>query len=755
MQIKISFRNELLLGFILIGLLTMGIISYLGYNNSKNAIEEVSFKKLTAVREIKGTQIEDYFQQIRNQVISFSESRMVIDAMNAFKADFHQIEDELGSTDLSSADEALRNYYQNEFLTRLNANLSQPADINTYLPETTTTRLLQNLYIASNSEPTGSKDNLNQANDGSAYSQTHARYHPIIRSYLQKFGYYDIFLIDPDTGHIVYSVFKEVDFATSLLTGPYRDTNFAMAFKEAQSASNKDFVKLEDFQSYAPSYNAAASFIASPIYDGDEKIGVLVFQMPLDTINDIMTSKQKWSDMGLGDSGETYIVGADFKLKSQSRFLLEDRENYLQQLETLGIDQATIQQIQNTGSAIGLQEIKTHGTEAALSGKTDIEMFSDYRGVSILSAYRPLQIEGVQWVILSEIDVAEAFASINSLLLQYGISLLVLMLVFITAGFLLSARVLRQIGGDPAEIVKITNEVANGNLDLEFDNTTKDIGIQGAIKRMVDSLNGAFLEVVSASDELARGANRLLASSQSMATGASTQASALEEISASMHSLATQTEDNAKNATQVHDLAATTSDTAEEGNEKMGQMVQSMSGINDSSKNISKIIKVIDEIAFQTNLLALNAAVEAARAGAHGKGFAVVAEEVRSLAGRSAQAAKETTDLIENSLHKVSEGMTIASNTATALTEAVSGIQKVDDLSGEIASASNAQAEGINQVNQGLTQMENITQQNAENADQVAQIAEQVSSQSSKLQQLTGRFKIKGHVEEKGELMLF
>ena len=216
-------------------------------------------------------------------------------------------------------------------------------------------------------------------------------------------------------GHVAYTVFKEVDYGTSLLTGPYKDTNFAQAYKAAASAKDKDFVKLVDFEPYHPSYNAPASFISSPIFDGDEIIGVLLFQMPIDKINDIMTNKHQWAKVGLGQSGETYIVGDDFLLRNQSRFLIEDRENYLKLIQKIGLSQETISKIDNFNSTIGLQPVKTQGTEAALQGETGTQIFSDYRGVPVLSSYKPLNISDVNWAIMSEIDEAEAFSQVRKL----------------------------------------------------------------------------------------------------------------------------------------------------------------------------------------------------------------------------------------------------------------------------------------------------------------------------------------------------
>ncbi|MHC4269511.1 MAG: response regulator, partial [Planctomycetota bacterium] len=309
----------------------------------------------------------------------------------------------------------LKDYYDDEYLARLNLKAKDKRKIEQCLPENDEAIILQYHYIANNLNPTGSKCNLEMAADGSQYSQIHSKYHPVIRDYQKRFDYYDIFLIDAQTGHIVYSLFKEVDFATNLLTGPYKDTNLARVFKEAQNAPDKNFSKLIDFEFYDPSYGDPASFIASPIFDGDRKIGILVLEVPISEINRVMTGNYNWKNEGLGESGETYIVGSDYRMRNDSRFIIEAPDRYFELLEEIGIDNEVMNQIKSHSTSTMFQEIHTAAVDDALRGNTNTKIIDDYRGIPVLSSYVPLNIRDVKWVILSEIDKKEAFLSLQVL----------------------------------------------------------------------------------------------------------------------------------------------------------------------------------------------------------------------------------------------------------------------------------------------------------------------------------------------------
>ena len=385
--------------------------------------------------------------------------------------------------------------------------------------------------------------------------------------------------------------------------------------------------------------------------------------------------------------------------------------------------------------------------DALLAGKADVALTLYKEKISPLA---PAAQEAVQKLNLFQLEVAKQeyeaavsrYATIRATAIGAVLAGVLLAVVF---GMLLVRSITRQLGGEPSEAAGLAQSVAQGDLSSQVELRAGDsTSMMAQLKAMQESLASVVSTVRQGSEGVATASAEIAQGNHDLSSRTEQQASALEETAASMEQLSATVKQNADSARQANQLAMSASTVAINGGEVVSKVVDTMKGINESSKRISDIISVIDGIAFQTNILALNAAVEAARAGEQGRGFAVVATEVRSLAGRSADAAKEIKSLINASVERVEQGSALVNQAGTTMTEVVSSIRRVTDIMGEISAASNEQSLGVSQVGEAVTQMDQVTQQNAALVEQMAAAATSLSSQAGDLVQAVSIFKLAG-----------
>ena len=763
---KLNLKAKLLISFLCVGILPFTIMAVVALWKAQTALGTQAFAQMQSMRDVKKGQVEHYLGTIKSQILTFSESTMIISAMAEFDKAFMSFNQENGLEEpqqFSELKAKLADYYRRDFSqTYREENDGRSPDVENALNSIDDTAVsLQYHYIKANSNPLGSKDKLDRAGDLSNYSRVHAAYHPKIRSYLKEFGYYDIFLVHPDNGKIIYSVFKELDFATSLKTGPYANTNFAEAFNRANSGTDPNFVVFTDLRQYFPSYEAPAGFVASPIFDGNRKVGVLIFQFPIDNLNRIMKERA-----GMGETGETYLIGNDKLMRSDSYL---DPENHTVAASFRHPEKG---------------RVDTAASNAALSGKTEEKIINDYNGNPVLSAYTPLVFEDLNWALLAEIDRAEAFSAVYAMRWTALVTAIVGVTLVLVLTFLVTRAIVKPISGVVSSLTDLSQ--GEGDLTTRLPVATADeIGhLSLRFNEFMDKLHTMITDIItgvetlsSSSTELSAIAEQMSSSADQTSGKAQTVATAAEEMSVNMESVSTAMEESATNTSMVssaaEEMTATINEIAENAENARGISGQAvndtkdaralMAQLGEAAQAIGKVTETITEISEQTNLLALNATIEAARAGEAGKGFAVVANEIKELAKQTAEATldiRNQIDGIQNStgnsidtidtVSKVIENVNEIINTiATAVEEQSVTTREISEnisqLSGGIAEVNEnvAQSSQVSQeIAQEITEVNESSSHMTQSSTQVKTSAEGLSQLAENLNAMVGRFKI-------------
>jgi methyl-accepting chemotaxis protein len=691
-----SIGGKILLIFIVVSILALGTIAVISAIASARAVKAATSNQLESIGVIKANQIINLFDRLISDTEVVADSQDVINSVE--KLIVYHREMDIKGTD--------------------SYNMSSSAD--------SLTLTYDEIYNGVNS---------------------------VLKKYAEVYGYYDVFLVCAAHGHVMYTWAKEADLGENLSVGQYKDSGLAEVWRKA--LSEKEAV-LVDISAYAPSDGAPAMFAGAPIRKGNETLGVFVIQVPSDQINDVVHERT-----GMGETGETYLIGTD---KERTTSLRSDR-------------------VLKDGKILDIKNdlIITKCLDQGMSG---VEIKTGSTGDQELVAYLPVELpDGIRWGILSTMAMDEINKPVSTLINLIIIVTIVTLIIVLVIALSFS----RTISKPMANLTNLASEIGIGNFNVIIDekllrakdeigalsnsfdsmieslqykgnmveevakgNLTIDVKLASdkdvlgvSLIQMTDSLNNLLGNVNMSVGQVNIGADQVSQASQSLSQGATESASSMEEVSASITQVNSQSQQNAENATEANGLAKQATEDAAQGNKEMEGLSVAMKKINDSSDQIKKIVKVIDDIAFQTNLLALNANVEAARAGKYGKGFAVVADEVRNLAVRSAEAVKETTDMVDESIKNIDSGNDAVAATATQLASIMEGSSRVADFLEEIATASMEQAEAIDQITQGLEQIDQVTQSNTASAEESAAAAEELASQSVQLKNMVATFKLK------------
>lgn len=507
---KLTLKSKLQGILLLTSLGSLLVIGTTSWLQAKSTLEEKIASQLIGVRTTKANQFESFFSNLYNQVGTLAEDGRVVEAMVGFNRGFRQLEREFPE---GKIEQSLEAYYTKEFFPRLSKNLIGENELKyiTFRPAAQAGRYLQYNYIAKNPNPVGEKHKLLDAGDGTYYNQTHKKHQTYFRKLLEKFGYYDLFLINHRTGDIVYSVYKETDYATNLRTGRYSRSGLGEVVQQVINNPQAGSIQVVDFKPYRPSYQAPAAFVAAPIFSGFNMIGILAVQVPVDKINKVMSQDNDWEAAGLGKTGEAYLIGDNFSMRSMSRFLQEKPKRYKVLVRNNGTSKRTIQLIEKLNTTIGLQKVENQASQLALGGEKGIKVVKDYRGVNTLTAYAPLEFQKLDWGILAQMDLSEAYAPLYSL--QVNLLIAGVVFLLLTA---LGAEIAANIFIKPFERLKAdAQKVAAGEVDGELPVTsTDDFGEMTAILNTINlHVNQTTKELEAKEQENDHLLNNLLPSS--------------------------------------------------------------------------------------------------------------------------------------------------------------------------------------------------------------------------------------------------
>ncbi|WP_228712680.1 methyl-accepting chemotaxis protein [Halarcobacter mediterraneus] len=800
--------------------LSFTIVAFSFKESVKNT-EKDKLEQLKSITSGKKQHIFDYFKSIEGLIVSSANSSSTIEALDYMSKYFYSLVDESENLDIEAMKSELKEHYDNYYVNNINFNISEVESkkaTEKYLPKNLNALLAQYIYIVKNSSKIGEKNKMIDSTSFlTRYTDIHGKYHDTFNTVLRKFSLYDIFLVDMQ-GSIIYSTFKEKDFATNLKNGPYSKSGIAKVNEKAYRL-NLGEVAFSDFKYYEPSYNAPASFIATPVFKDEKRIGNIIMQFPIDIIDGIMNFGGNFEDAGLGETGVTFLVGSDYKMRNNHRFTKDIQE----------------EAVKNLGTTILTYKIDNSSVKKALNKEEGRQIIVDKDGQKVLSAYSSLNIFGNTWAIVSQIKESEALRNIYSLnLLLVGISSgLLLIIVFFSLWLLRTSiikplnvfqngllaffsylnnetqdinklddskkdeigkmskvvnenieRVKENLEEDKSlinETVKVLSDFESGdlskritvnssnptlnelknvlnnmadNLEKNIDNILKVLNeytyynylnkvdnqglkehlfkLANGVNILGDSVTEMLIENKTNGLKLNKSSNTLLKSVSTLSNNVNEAAVSIEETSASIEEINSNIISSNENVQKMASYAHEVTNSVEHGGELANKTTLAMDEINTQVSAINEAITVIDQIAFQTNILSLNAAVEAATAGEAGQGFAVVAQEVRNLASRSAEAAKEIKSLVETANVKANEGKTIADSMIEGYSGLKDNISHTIELIESVSISSKEQQQGVSQITETIAKLDKQTQENAfvaQNTNEIAQETDTISKQ--------------------------
>ena len=479
--------KKLIIVFLTVGLIPMGVIGVESIMTSNDIITKQVSNQLSSVRQLKANAVERYFERVSKQIQTLAANSLVINGATRLPGAYQSFlnESEISQTTLEQQKKQVRQYYEDQFGKEYKKINGTAADINTLLSQLDDDSWAhQYAYISNNSHPLGEKhrQTLTDADDYSSYSMLHQALHPSLRGFLEQFGYYDIMIVDPKSGDIVYTVFKEIDFSTSLSTGPFADTSLGEAFKKAMAINDGSTrTVLTDFRPYTPSYSAPASFISTPIYNEGEVVGILIFQIPIDEINAIMSERA-----GMGETGESYLVGPDYLMRSDSFF---NKEHH-----------GVITSFKNPE----LGSTKTDVTQKAFAGESGILRTTNYQQMEVLSSYSLIKLGDFDWAIVAEQEVSETFAEVEGLI-SLTVLVGILCAILVTFVALWMSKLISKPINLVADAIEKTAKTGSFNHAVNYKNNDEVGQMAASFDGLLRSMSTMFNETNEVLKEVAQG----------------------------------------------------------------------------------------------------------------------------------------------------------------------------------------------------------------------------------------------------------
>ncbi|MFC1762570.1 ATP-binding protein [Planctomycetota bacterium] len=424
-------------------LLALVVTHWYVYDITRETYIHSAFAHLTAIRESKAEQITRYVEKLEESAVALSENRTVIEAMTAFPLAITAYQEQsVSDTLLANAEQSLRLHYQQRVLPNIEGLAQKTIPLAAVFPHDHISVLLQSYYLLGPDSPGQSQ----RERLLTPYRAAHGTHHSHLTKLKDRSGFYDLMLIDGDTGRVVYSNAKEIDFGTNLVTGPFKESHLAGIFRAVRTQSDTTAADWVDFQHYLPSGNAPAAFVGTPIFDHQKNIGVLVVQVPIEEIDNTMTFDRQWQREGMGETGECYLVGPDSTLRSNTRDYLERVEAYRNLLQGQGTDPNTLRMIDAHGTTVKLQRVNTEATQKIAQGLSGTGIITDSHGVRVLSSYKPLALKHTSWGLVAEIDEAEILAPIMHVRHRIFYVIPMFLVVVVLLSLLLARRIVLPVG---------------------------------------------------------------------------------------------------------------------------------------------------------------------------------------------------------------------------------------------------------------------------------------------------------------------